>query len=398
MKKEDERQKAAVESNKQTEDQTRVVPPLTKFVPTEHKPVYKPAKTKKKSKLGPTTSAYFAKPEVPDPKSKREPIAGASRLMDAAKSSDTNKRPKKQQRAAARMGAELEASHRANVSTKVEEPTELAVEDGAMDMEPSAVEPASQVQEIEPVLANLDDIESPGEYEIEVKDKKRKRKKKRNHNRLPKEQAAGVKNQTETGFANPKASYTSQEPVNLHAEKRSHTKAFIENLPDAQNDEVPVSDVHENDGKDIEDQPKPKKYRRRKRREGEEPIVLDQSQHSMPNHDTEIPMVPDDQDAEHEKQQANTLPIQEHKDIRPSKKQRRDRGRKSKGKQKEDINETAEEKIAIEPLTELANTNTKQPKEGRRDRGRGRRRESDEHSKLEVDCPSSTEQSKVHHS
>lgn len=394
MRKEESRgQKAVVEADRQNGDQSRAIPPLPKFTSTGRKPFDESAKKRKKAERGPTTSAYFSNSQNLTTKSKHEP----PKLDDGERSSETGRRARKRQKAAARVGAESISVSSITAPLKVEKPThetERVVEDVAMNIEPPSIEPLSEVQQTEPAQTNLDEAQNCGEYAAEGNPKTHKRKRKRNHNRLPEEQAGGVKIQ------NLKVSFMLPETAKLYAEKRSRTRAFAEHLPDAHDgDEAEnVFELRGHDGADIENEPKCKRNRRKRHPEAE-PVVLDESHEPLLNvHDSEI--LKDDNDAEPEKQRVDPEATQEHEGVQTSPNQRRrDRGRKSKVKQRKDLEpKNLEKQNIVEPLSELANTNTKSPKEARRERERGRRRASDEHSEMDVDAQSSREQSKVRHS
>lgn len=456
--------KGAVGTSKHTEDQSSVFSLLPKPAIAEKETVTQPAKKKKKSKLGPTTSTYFAKPQIPDPKPEKAPTMGHSSLTVAAKPSNKSKRVRKRQIAAGRLGTGSEASHPTSVPTKIQQSIEedvLATADHLLRIPAPALMLESSIEAAKPVLTDLNAANSLVDVALEDNEKKPKRKRKRNHNRLPEERTPGILDPNKTDFSKPTSSSTSQEAVKLHTEKHSRIQAFIENIQDIHADEGSehLSGAHAEDGEDVKTEPKRKRTRRRKLPREEVPVVPHQSQDSMPSdHDAEIPIAPDDGSAAAEKhdnienepmpkkhrrkerprkkepivldqfqdtvansndaemlivwkdgieeadeRQVNSGVILEHEEISPSsKRRRRDRGRKSKDMQKESLKQVEtqipEEQAVVEPLAELVNTNTKQPKDGMRERGRGRTRESDEYSEMEVDAPSLREQSKVHHS
>ena len=454
--------KGAVGTSNHTKDQSPVFSLLPKPPIAEKETVNQPAKKKKKSKLGPTISAYFAKPQIPDPMPEKEPTMGPSGLTDAAKPSNKSKRVRKRQRAAGRLGTGSKVSHPTSVSTKIQRSIEEdvpAIADHPLPIPAPALMPESSIEAAKPTLTDLDAAKSLVDVALEVNEKKSKRKRKRNHNRLPEERAPGFSDQSKTDFSKPTS--TSQEAAKLYTEKRSCIQAFIENLQDVHHDQGSehLSGAHAEDGEDvkteskrkrtrrrklsrqevcvaphqsqdsmpsdhdadilivpddgsavaekhdnIENEPRLKKHRRKELPKKKEPIVLDQFQDTVANSsDTEMPIVRTDGIGEADERQVNSVVILEHEEISPSSKKRcRDRGRKSKVMQKESLKlvetQSPEEQAVVEPLAELANTNTKQPKDGMRERGRGRTRESDDYSEMEVDASSLRGQSKVHHS
>jgi hypothetical protein len=398
MKKEEfRRQKAVSGADKQNGDQSLDVRPIADITFTESEFINEPAKKRKTSKVGATTSAYFATPHVTTLSSKQHSQAD---LHKSGKSSATSKRARKEQRAA----TESNSTGSATLPLKFKKPmedVELMVKDVAMRMKHPAIEAAPldyPANEFEQAQTNLDEAPYSEAQAEEVMGKRRKRKRKRNHNRLPDEEVVDWKSYTETVLAKS----TSQDALKFRSEKRAHPNTFIDDLPNSHEDEESgnVPNTCEKDSEDVQ-KLKRKSNRRRKRHSGGEPAVLDESYKPLPNlHQSKISM--NGHDAETQKQQADSERVQQHEHLRySSKRPRRDRGRISKGMQKQDTQPfdpgNLEESANVEPLTELANTNTKSPKQSRRDRGRGRR-ESDEQFETDWSVQPSGEQSKFRHS
>lgn len=392
--------KAVMAVDNEIGDQTPVVDPFPESTSIEQKAAdEEPAKKRKKSKLGPTTSAYFVKAQIPTLNSP----TGPSVIDDNdSKTSHANERAMKQERAAARMeaGSDSVASIIAPLKAGgLVEQTRPVVGDAA-SKPPN--KPVSVAQEVKSTQTSFDHTHKLGEHVSEVTDEKhkRKRKRERNHNRLP-EESRGAVNIQETA-----ADSLRHEAVKLHAEKRSRTEAFVENLPMASDDDKPekTSKAREKDGENFETKLKRKKRRRRKQHAQDEPAVLEESYVTLPNPD-ETEIVIDDHNAETTKQPVDSGTVKEHEGSEPLTKSRRERGRKSKGKHREDTKSgkgghatPPEEQTIVEPLTELANANAKSPKQGRQHRGRARKRESVEYSEMQGDHQSSREQSKARHS
>lgn len=358
MRKELKEKTAAVDPGRQMEDQNHSPTPLPGFSISE-RPVAEPAKQKKKKKFGPATSAYFAAPQFPAPSPKqRPPVKGD-------KPSRGNKRARKQERAATRMDSGATAAGSIRKPRTIEKRT-MEADDVAMTSKPAALEATSMMQEVEAAFTNVDDAKPSEDQAVEVKEKKRKRARKRNQNRLPEETASGVENPTSA-------------QIDKEAEK----------LP-----EDP-----KNDHNDIENEPKRKKTRRRKQPRREEPANHDEP--PADSHEVEILVY--NQDVKPPEQLDHSDQVRDNESIQaPSNKERRDRGRKPKVKQKEELeqagHEVFHEEAVVKPLRELANTNTKLTEESRPERGRGRRRESEEQSEMDMGVLSSREQSKVRHS
>lgn len=403
MKKQLKKHNRSIEASERADDQSSVVSVLPKSDMTEPAVSTEPLKKKKKSKLGPTTSAYFAKPQVPDKKTRKEPTA----VTNGGGDDSSSQRARKRHRVAANVGTESTASHRTDVflqlATSIGE-VELVRKDNSAAIKPPAVEQASAMKEIKPASTNLDGADDSGGPSLDANDKKPKRKRKRNHNRLPKDQASGFQGPNETESSKAKAPFESQENTKLHTKKRSATEDFVESPQGELSNEVPEqpSEVREG-GEDVKIKPKRQRTRRKERpRDGES--VHDQAEEFMPNdHSDKIDNLPEGENGEAKKHPVNSEAILEHENVSPeSKKQRRDRGRKSEGKKKpplepfEPVN--PKPKGVVEPLAELTNTNNKQPKKGTQERGRGRTTVPDEPFEVDVDVPSSREQSKVHHS
>jgi hypothetical protein len=395
MKKSEMRAQKAVRGVNEQIGQTPMQP-LPKSTSTERKAVdEKPAKERKKSKLGPTTSAYFAKPNIPTPNSKSSHLIVGD---NDSRPSHARKRARKHQRTATPMESELYSNASVIAPLDVGGHSEQAgpvVVDAVLGL-PN--EPTSVVKD-ELSQPKLDRIHQLGEHGPELKRNRNRRKKRRNQNRLPEESPVTVNvQQTE-------AVSKHYEVVKLHAKKRSPTEAFDENLPIVSDDKRlgSTSEAIEKGGEDLQTKRKRKKSRIRQHT-SVEPTVLETSDDALQNPDN-TKMVLDDHIAKSTEQPVNSETVQEYETSDPSKTSRRERGRKSKSKHEEDGKvggdahmKTYEERAVVEPLTELANTNTKSPKQDRQDRGRGRRRDRDEFLEMHVDARSSTKQSKAYHS
>jgi hypothetical protein len=260
-------------------------------------------------------------------------------------------------------------------------------------IEPSEKEPALVVLEDQLAQAHFESAPKLEGHGSEVTDKKQKRKRKRNHNRLAEESSGAVKSR------DCKATSMYEEAVELHTDKRSRTEAFVDSLPNTSEN---PSEAEHNGIKDAETEPK--KRRKEQQLSPAEPAVLDAAHESLPAPDGAGVVM--DHATVTSKQPLDSERIQGREDSRPSlKKPRRDRARKSKGKHREEPEPNgvghasrAGEQAIVEPLSELANTNTKSPKGGRQDRGRGRKRERVEYSEMEVGHQSLREHSKAYHS
>lgn len=356
-----ERRKAARDLNEEQSGYdavTRTEQKMDDQDPPTEIPVNKPATKREKAKQGPTTSSYFAKslqPPAPHPKQ------GHTVMADhAANFSDSSKRAKKRRRAEDQMAS----------GSTIAESVSAALEHGT--------------PEFESVSAIFDEGHISEDTIVKSQEKKHKRKhRKRNKNSLPDDELVAAR---------------------VHAAKRPRTGEAVEN-PATYEDEglQHVSEICENDGEDLEDEPKVKGNGRRKRRSDKEQAMFDELQQPLSNpHDIEFLI--DDHLVEVNDSQFDLEAVEEKREAKQSSsKQRRDRGRKVKGKKNEDSKPTTQESPEHQPLdlslTELANTNIKQRKQrSGDDRGRGRRRESDKRSEMDVDTQSSGEQSKVRHS
>ena len=450
MRKQLDSSKAAVECSEHTEDCSSRFSLLPMPDTAEQETVTRLAKKKMKSKLGPTTSLYFTKPQG-------EYATKAKGLPEATISSDNNKKARKRHRTAGRVRSESDASQAIAVSTKMVAVEEVKEAEGRpMAINPSPTEAATSTHAPNLASNSLHHTKYSAEAALEIGEKKPKRKRKRNQNRLLQEETTVFGVQSKADLPKSNASTISEEAVKFLGEKRSPKQAFIENLQGMHEDGSELlSEVHGENGEGIKAEAKRKRTRRRKLPR-EEVLVLNQFQDSMPSgHNGEIPIVPNDGGADPEKQdniqheprpkkrrrkerprknehilldesqnsvkkshaeipiverhpelgkyQLNSEAAPEHEEVSPSsKKKRRDRGRKSEGNKKQTLeyvgSKGLEENAVVEPLTELANTNAKQPNEGRREEVQGIIRESDEESEMDIDAPSLREQSKVYHS
>ena len=351
--------------------------------PTSKKgePVQGPqTKRRKKSKLGPTSSTYFAKPQIPISKPKSKPPLTAD---NSSWTSHTSKRARKRQRGSFRLEDRLNSALSVAACLKAVDSIEQ-VEPVQNTAVPRLNKPMSAEQEAELAQTEFDHNHTVGEHRSEVTKRKRKRNKKRNQNRLP-EGPRGPINAKDAEIASKQ-----EEAVKLYAEKPSSTEAFVESTPHTFDDE---------------EAPNQKRKRRRKRQLSRVDPVLDGSYHSLPVPD-ETELVPRDHNPDSSEKPFNSDIMQRLESFQvPRKKPQRDQERKPKDEHRARVSTIEavdaippEYQAIVEPLTELANTNVDFPSQIRKERGRERNREQGGYCKVEADPQSSREHLKIQHS
>jgi hypothetical protein len=211
-----------------------------------------------------------------------------------------------------------------------------------------------------------DDVSNNTAHEVDVQKKKHKRKKKRNHNRISEDQARLSLNEA-TNATDEKAAFSIDilESAAVCTEKDGRMNSFMDHLP--QNERSIVIDTPD----DHHDETK--RSDRKKKKSKKDKVKKGRTR-----------------DVEHEARNASD-PIA-YPDSASTLKLKHEVQRKE-SKRKQESN--AAESPPAEALTELADTNAKEPKVGRRDRGRKRK---GGYAGMELDIEPSEEPPKALHS
>ena len=373
-------QKSIKRSDNQVKNQLRAMLPPQSGSNEETLVELRAAQKRTKSNFGPTASAYFAKPEILVQTSNPDPSITDGNSFTT---SHAIKRARKRQRVPSRVKASLTSAASVKIPLEAVESAEQAepVLDNAARQHAARL---TVVQEDELAQADFGHSHELDASNPEVTNRKCKRKNKRNRNHLP-EQLRSAKNSLDGN-----ATVIQKEIVEFYAGE----------------DEEPqgASEFYQNSEHNV----KPPQKRNRR---GERPpspigsVLLEKSHQSL-----EVPHETQSL-AKYNNSETSDKPFdpffmqEQEASQRPVKKQRRDRGRKSRSERRKDVTIQGDNgaitragQTVVEPLTEMVNTNANPSKEFRLERGRERKRKQDVDSEVGQECWPSGEHSKGYHS